>query len=103
MCIRDRDLGGRAAKQLGTLGGGNHFIELCVDTESRVWLMLHSGSRNIGKSLAEIHMARAKKLKHNRALVDPDLAVFLAGTEEMAAYRRGRPRGPGRPARGCAS
>jgi tRNA-splicing ligase RtcB len=82
-----KDLGGRAAKQLGSLGGGNHFIELCVDTEDRVWLMLHSGSRNIGKSLAEVHMARAKKLKHNRALVDPDLAVFLAGTEEMAAYR----------------
>ncbi len=50
--------------------------------------MLHSGSRNIGKTLAEVHMARARKLKHNRALVDPDLAVFLAGTEEMAAYRR---------------
>jgi tRNA-splicing ligase RtcB (3'-phosphate/5'-hydroxy nucleic acid ligase) len=83
-----KDLGGRAAKQLGTLGGGNHFIELCVDTESRVWLMLHSGSRNIGKTLAEVHMARARKLKHNRALTDPDLAVFLAGTEEMAAYRR---------------
>ena len=83
-----KDLGSRAAKQLGTLGGGNHFIELCVDTEQRVWLMLHSGSRNIGKSLAEVHMARARKLKHNRALVDPDLAVFLAGTEEMAAYRR---------------
>jgi len=83
-----KDLGGRAAKQLGTLGSGNHFIELCVDTESRVWLMLHSGSRNIGKTLAEVHMARAKKLKHNRALADPDLAVFLAGTEEMAEYRR---------------
>jgi len=83
-----KDLGGRAEKQLGSLGGGNHFIELCLDTEARVWLMLHSGSRNIGKTLAEVHMARAKKLKHNRALADPDLAVFLAGTEEMAAYRR---------------
>jgi len=83
-----KDLGGRAAMQLGTLGGGNHFIELCVDTEARVWLMLHSGSRNIGKSLAEVHMGRAKKLKHNRALADPDLAVFLAGTEEMDTYRR---------------
>jgi tRNA-splicing ligase RtcB (3'-phosphate/5'-hydroxy nucleic acid ligase) len=82
------DLSGRAAKQLGSLGGGNHFIELCLDTEERVWLMLHSGSRNIGKSLAEVHMARAKKLKHNGALTDPDLAVFLAGTEEMTAYRR---------------
>ena len=83
-----KDLRGRAGKQLGTLGGGNHFIELCVDAEQRVWLMLHSGSRNIGKTLAEVHMARARKLKHNRALADPELAVFLAGTEEMAAYRR---------------
>jgi tRNA-splicing ligase RtcB len=76
------------ARQLGTLGGGNHFIELCLDTRDRVWLMLHSGSRNIGKSLAEIHIARAKKLAHNRALPDPDLAVFLAGTREMHEYRR---------------
>src|SRR5262245_36408987 len=45
-------LAGKAQKQLGTLGGGNHFIELCLDTEQRVWLMLHSGSRNIGKELA---------------------------------------------------
>lgn len=78
----------RARMQLGTLGGGNHFIELCLDTEENVWLMLHSGSRNIGKELAEIHMAKAKKLAHNRDLPDKDLAVFLAGTEEMAAYRR---------------
>jgi tRNA-splicing ligase RtcB len=43
----------RAMKQLGTLGGGNHFIEVCLDTENFVWLMLHSGSRNIGKELAD--------------------------------------------------
>jgi len=43
----------KAMKQLGTLGGGNHFIEVCLDTEDFVWLMLHSGSRNIGKELAE--------------------------------------------------
>jgi tRNA-splicing ligase RtcB len=73
---------------MGTLGGGNHFFELCLDTEERVWIMLHSGSRNIGKELAEIHMARAKKLAHNRDLPDPDLAVFLAGTDEMRDYRR---------------
>lgn len=77
----------RARCQLGTLGGGNHFIELCLDTEDRVWLMLHSGSRNIGKELAEIHIAKAKKLAHNRDLPDRDLAVFLAGTPEMKAYR----------------
>jgi tRNA-splicing ligase RtcB len=78
----------RARLQLGTLGGGNHFIELCLDTDENVWLMLHSGSRNIGKELAEIHIARAKKLAHNRELPDRDLSVFLAGTEEMTAYRR---------------
>jgi tRNA-splicing ligase RtcB len=79
---------GKAARQLGTLGGGNHFIELCLDTDARVWLMLHSGSRNIGKELAEIHMGRARHLEHNQALRDRDLAVFLAGTPEMDAYRR---------------
>lgn len=78
----------RAAKQLGTLGGGNHFIELCVDEEDRVWITLHSGSRNIGKELAERHIAIAKKLPQNRDLPDRDLAVFLAGTPEMEAYRR---------------
>jgi tRNA-splicing ligase RtcB (3'-phosphate/5'-hydroxy nucleic acid ligase) len=83
-----QDLSGRAAIQLGTLGGGNHFIELCLDTEDRVWLMLHSGSRNIGKSLAEIHIARARKLAHNHDLPDRDLSVFLAGTPEMDEYRR---------------
>jgi len=83
-----KDLLGKARSQLGTLGGGNHFIELCLDTEDRVWLMLHSGSRNIGKTLAEIHIGRAKKLAHNRDLPDRDLAVFLAGTNEMEEYRR---------------
>lgn len=74
--------------QLGTLGGGNHFLELCLDTEDNVWLMLHSGSRNIGKELAEIHITKAKVLAHNRDLPDKDLAVFLSGTPEMAAYRK---------------
>jgi len=83
-----RDLEPKARHQLGTLGGGNHFIELCLDTDEKVWLMLHSGSRNIGKTLAEIHIGRAKKLAHNQRLPDRDLAVFLAGTPEMAEYRR---------------
>jgi tRNA-splicing ligase RtcB len=80
----------KAACQLGTLGGGNHFIEVCLDDrqpDPNVWLMLHSGSRNIGKELAEIHIATARRLAHNAALPDRDLAVFLAGTPEMAAYR----------------
>jgi len=77
----------KASLQLGSLGGGNHFIELCLDTEQNVWMMLHSGSRNIGKSLAEIHISKAKELSHNQDLPDKDLAVFLAGTPEMEAYR----------------
>ncbi|HWZ88768.1 MAG TPA: RtcB family protein [Polyangiaceae bacterium] len=78
----------RAGAQIGTLGGGNHFIELCLDTEDNVWLMLHSGSRLVGAMLAEWHMERASKLAHNQALVDRDLAVFLAGTPQFDAYRR---------------
>lgn len=85
---RVHNLRDRAAKQLGTLGGGNHFIEVCADESDRVWLTLHSGSRNIGKSLAEIHIETAKSLKHNDGLVDRDLAVFLAGTPEADAYLR---------------
>lgn len=76
-----------AAKQVGTLGGGNHFIELCIDGDDHVWMMLHSGSRNIGMQIAQRHINVAKQLEHNAALPDPDLAVFLAGTNEMAAYR----------------
>jgi tRNA-splicing ligase RtcB len=85
-------LRGRAAKQIGSLGGGNHFIEVCLEQggadAGRVWLMLHSGSRNIGKELAERHMSVARKLPHNADLPDRDLAVFVAGTPEMSAYRR---------------
>src|SRR6185369_4348109 len=79
---------GRLQLQLGTLGGGNHFIELCLDSDDGVWLMLHSGSRFIGAALAEHHMQVAAKLLHNRALDDPDLAVFLADTPSFLAYRR---------------
>jgi tRNA-splicing ligase RtcB len=81
-------LAGRASLQLGTLGGGNHFIEVCLDTEDAVWLMLHSGSRHIGAALAEHHMENARRLFHNRDLPDPDLAVFIAGTPPFEAYRR---------------
>jgi tRNA-splicing ligase RtcB len=77
----------RAGKQMGTLGSGNHFVEVCTDTTGSVWLMLHSGSRNIGKELAEHHIGVAQKLPHNQGLVDRDLAVFVADTPQMAAYR----------------
>ncbi|MGW1089699.1 RtcB family protein [Streptomyces sp. NPDC002596] len=77
----------RATKQMGTLGSGNHFIEFCLDESGSVWLMLHSGSRNIGKELAEYHIGVAQKLTHNQGLIDRDLAVFIADTPQMAAYR----------------
>ncbi|WP_295142189.1 RtcB family protein [Saccharopolyspora sp.] len=81
----------RALRQLGSLGGGNHFIEVCLEQggagAGRVWLMLHSGSRNIGKELAERHIEVAKSLPHNADLPDRDLAVFVSGTPQMAAYR----------------
>ncbi|GAA3726205.1 tRNA-splicing ligase RtcB [Spinactinospora alkalitolerans] len=78
----------RAAKQVGTLGGGNHFLEVCLDDGGAVWAVLHSGSRNIGKELAEYHIEQARGLPHNRDLPDRDLAVFVSGTPQMAAYRR---------------
>jgi tRNA-splicing ligase RtcB len=76
----------KAMVQLGTLGGGNHFIEVCLDTEDNVWLMLHSGSRNIGKELAERHIATAKSLHKLNELPSPDLAYFVQGTDEFRAY-----------------
>jgi len=82
--VQDRER--RATQQMGTLGGGNHFIELTVDDDEQVWLMLHSGSRNIGKEIAERHIHEAKGLEHNLDLPDRDLAVFLAGTRQMDAY-----------------
>lgn len=83
--IADRE--SRALSQCGSLGGGNHFIELCVaEGDEHLWLTLHSGSRNIGKELAERHIGTAKSLEHNLGLPDRDLAVFLAGTAEMDAY-----------------
>lgn len=80
----------RAIEQLGSLGGGNHFIEVCLDTENAVWVMLHSGSRNIGKSLAEIHIDKAKDTMRKLfiELPDPDLAYFALQTEECQVYLR---------------
>ena len=77
----------KALRQMGTLGGGNHFVEVCLDSDDHVWVMLHSGSRGIGNQLAQHHISVARGLAHNAELPDPDLAVFLAGTQEMAAYR----------------
>jgi tRNA-splicing ligase RtcB len=85
---KDKGLYQKAKSQLGSLGGGNHFIEVCLDTEECVWVMLHSGSRNVGKSLAERHVKTAKRLMKQMyiALVDPDLAYLAEGTEEFKLY-----------------
>ena len=82
--VQDRE--GRAVAQIGTLGGGNHYIEVTAGQDGTVWLTLHSGSRNIGKEIAERHINTAKGLEHNLGLPDRDLAVFLRGTPEMDAY-----------------
>src|SRR4051812_2306375 len=76
----------KAMKQLGTLGGGNHFIEVCLDTDDYVWLMLHSGSRNIGNEVATRHIATAKSLHDLNTLPSPDLAYFVTETPEFKAY-----------------
>lgn len=78
----------KARTQHGTLGGGNHFIELCEDERGGTWAMLHSGSRGIGKQLADVHMKAAKEqcARHFVALPDPDLAYLVQGTPEFDAY-----------------
>ncbi len=77
-----------AATQFGTLGSGNHFVEVCLDERDRVWTVLHSGSRGIGNQLAQRHIERAKgEMKRlGETLEDPDLAYFVQGTPEFEAY-----------------
>lgn len=74
--------------QMGTLGGGNHFIEICLDESNRVWLMLHSGSRGIGNGLADyfIELARKDMERLMINLPDRDLAYFREGTEYFDDY-----------------
>lgn len=117
---QDAKLYQRARHQLGSLGGGNHFIEICLDTGScgtcngsgvhqqqtpgltkvctncngsgitspNVWIMLHSGSRNVGKTIAERHINDAKRLMRERFihLEDPDLSYFVKSDMEYQGY-----------------
>ena len=75
-------------KQLGTLGSGNHFIELCLDESDDVWVMLHSGSRGIGNAIGRYFIEKAKKDvgKQLANLPDKDLAYFTEGTEHFDDY-----------------
>ena len=74
--------------QLGTLGGGNHFIEICLDEENRVWAMLHSGSRGIGNAIGSYFIELAKKdaQRNNVQLPERDLAYFREGSEHFDDY-----------------
>jgi tRNA-splicing ligase RtcB len=81
----------RIWRQLGSLGGGNHFIEICLDLEGAVWIMLHSGSRGIGNAIGETAMNVAKQVaeKVDRQLPHRDLAWLDEGTWEFDAYVEG--------------
>ena len=74
--------------QLGTLGGGNHFIEICLDEEQRVWIMLHSGSRGIGNVIGRYFIAAARKdmQRHQIHLPDKDLSYFSEGSTLFDDY-----------------
>jgi tRNA-splicing ligase RtcB (3'-phosphate/5'-hydroxy nucleic acid ligase) len=78
----------RPVEQLGTLGGGNHFIEVCLDEEDRVWVMLHSGSRGAGNRIGThfIHLARREMQRHSIHLPDRDLAYLREGSELFDDY-----------------
>jgi tRNA-splicing ligase RtcB len=76
--------------QLGTLGSGNHFVEVSLDEADRVWLFLHSGSRGVGNKLATKHIKVAQQWCDRAwiSLPDPDLAYLVEGTPEFWAYLR---------------
>lgn len=90
--LADTALGGfhidRAVRQLGTLGSGNHFIELCLDEVDRVWIMLHSGSRGIGNYIGKRYIEAAKR-EADRWMIplpNPDLAYLPEGTKPYEDY-----------------
>jgi tRNA-splicing ligase RtcB len=73
---------------LGTLGSGNHFIEVCLDENDQIWITVHSGSRGIGNRLATKHIKTAQKLMDQNSIVlrDRDLAYLTENTPEFNAY-----------------
>lgn len=83
-------VGRRAPNQLGTLGGGNHFIEVCLDEGDSVWVMLHSGSRGIGNAIGThfIRLAKRDMGRHIANLPDRNLAYFTEGAEHFDDYIR---------------
>ncbi len=79
---------GRAGRHLGTLGTGNHFIEICLDESQRVWVMLHSGSRGIGNAIGSHFIERAKEEMHriDVHLPDAELAYLSEGSVLFEDY-----------------
>ncbi|MEN4922980.1 RtcB family protein [Achromobacter spanius] len=77
-------------RHLGTLGTGNHFIEVCLDEQGSVWFMLHSGSRGVGNAIGTLFIQLAKKdaEQHQRNLPDQDLAYFEEGSKYFGDYVR---------------
>ena len=75
-------------KHLGTLGSGNHFVEVCLDEEGAVWVMLHSGSRGVGNAIGThfIELARQDMRRHQVNLPDQDLAYLEEGTAHYDDY-----------------
>jgi len=80
--------GGNSANHLGTLGTGNHFIEVCLDEADRVWVMLHSGSRGVGNRIGMYFIERAKAdmRRQGIALPDADLAYLTERTQDFDDY-----------------
>ena len=83
-----KDYWKKAGAQLGTLGSGNHFIELCIDENQDVWVMLHSGSRGIGNMIGSYFIEKAKKTMERFfiSLPDKDLAYFPEDTDDFNDY-----------------
>ncbi|QNJ56908.1 RtcB-like RNA ligase [Mycobacterium phage Reindeer] len=77
-------------EQLGSLGGGNHFIELCLDEDDTVWLFLHSGSRGVGNKIAQVHIKAAQAFcdLYGEKLPNRDLAYLVENTYEFDRYIR---------------
>jgi tRNA-splicing ligase RtcB (3'-phosphate/5'-hydroxy nucleic acid ligase) len=84
----DAKLVRKAITQFGSLGSGNHFVEVCLDGQDRVWIVLHSGSRGVGNQLAQRHIETARKLmeRWHITLEDRDLAYLPEETDEFGAY-----------------
>jgi len=80
----------KVGRQMGTLGSGNHFIELTTDDSESVWIVLHSGSRGAGNQVARRHIKRAKRLMkaYHISIDDPDLAYLVHNTDEFNSYIR---------------